>query len=251
MNSIPAGPYVIGVVSQKGGVGKTSLSVSLAAALKFRGYRTLLIDADTSNPNAGMMLGMEDANIGYRELATKQTKLENVTSIHGSTGMHVVLGTLNTKPFIATKGDIGRVKKKIGKSNYDFVVIDTSPGYYLQEEMGLWDEAILITTPDMPSVTGILRLNGAIRKARINHLLVLNKVRRKRYELQPDEIEDAIGEKIATVIPYEETVSVSMAEKIPAYVVNRDSAFSKAVSKLADRHSKIRKRRKSLYKLSS
>jgi MinD-like ATPase involved in chromosome partitioning or flagellar assembly len=241
VNSIPKEPYIIGVVSQKGGVGKTSLAVNLAADIKSKGYRVLLIDGDTSNPTLGMLLGMEGANIGFRELATKATTLDNAMSIHGSTGMHVVLGTFHTKPFIITKSNINTLKKKLRRARYDFIIIDTSPGFYDEDEMDYWNDVILVTTPDAPATTGIMRLNALIRRTRLASSLVLNKVRKQKYELKPDEIAEATGERIVAVIPYDETVNISVAEKIPAYVKNRSAPFSKAIETLASAY--IRKRR--------
>ena len=49
-------PYIIGISSQKGGVGKTTISVNLAVALKTLGYKVLLVDSDTTNPSVGSIL---------------------------------------------------------------------------------------------------------------------------------------------------------------------------------------------------
>jgi MinD-like ATPase involved in chromosome partitioning or flagellar assembly len=86
-----------------------------------------------------------------------------------------------------------------------------------------------------------MRLNAVIRRTKLTSSLVLNKVRKKKYELQPDEIAEATGEKIAAVIPYDETANISIAEKIPAYVKNRNSPFSKAIDTLARSYAKGRK----------
>ena len=51
-------PRVIAVASGKGGVGKTSVSINLAASLVNAGQRTLLLDTDMGLANVDVMLGL-------------------------------------------------------------------------------------------------------------------------------------------------------------------------------------------------
>ena len=235
-------PRIIGVVSQKGGVGKTAIAVNLSVILRLKGYRVLTVDGDTSNPNMGIQLGMENANIGFKELATKKSKVDGVVTIHGTTGLHVVLGTLRSKPYLLTKADVIRLKSKLKECDYDFVMLDTAPGFYATEAMELLDEAILVATPDTPAVTGILRLNRILKGMGAERYIVLNRVKGKKYELQPDEIEDASEDKVVAAIPDDDIVNESLAERIPACMMGRNSDFSKAVTKLAVKLSAGKKR---------
>ena len=50
---------VIAVTGGKGGTGKTSVAVNLAAALGMKGYRVLLVDADVDSPTAAIVLGVQ------------------------------------------------------------------------------------------------------------------------------------------------------------------------------------------------
>jgi MinD superfamily P-loop ATPase len=57
-NRKPADIPVIAVTGGKGGTGKTSVAVNLAAALGMKGYRVLLVDADVDSPTAGIVFGV-------------------------------------------------------------------------------------------------------------------------------------------------------------------------------------------------
>jgi len=55
--------YKIGVISGKGGVGKSTVTANLAVALALEGYRVAVFDSDFHGPSIPKMLGVEDATI--------------------------------------------------------------------------------------------------------------------------------------------------------------------------------------------
>ena len=231
-------PRIIGVISQKGGVGKTTVAVNLAVALRMMNYKVLLLDGDTSNPTIGISLGMEEANIGYKDLVSKKTKVDKLISIHAASGLHVIPGTLHTKPFVPTKAQIKRLHGEIAASGYDFVIIDSSPGYYTDYEFSFWDDGLVVSTPDMTAITSCLRLERSFKKVKTKCDLVLNMVRGRRYELRADEIEEAWGDRILGSLPYDDSVSAAAAERIPAYLSGKSSPFSKSMRTLAGKYAK-------------
>jgi len=227
-------PYIIRVSSQNGGVGKTTVAVNLAIALQEKGYRTLLIDADTSNPSVGFHLGMTNVNTGFKHMLSKETKLKDVISIHAPSGLHVICGVIGSKPFSLDKENIKTIYSKMKNTNYAFIIIDTQPGYSIDYMAKIYDEALLVTTPEIPAVASVIRLANSFDKIHLKHYLVINKLGRYKYDIHPREIEETYGGKAIGMLPEDEIVPVSIAEHIPAVMLDKKARFSRAIMYLAD-----------------
>lgn len=226
-------PYIIGVSSQKGGVGKTTISVNLSLALKAFNYRVLLIDSDTSNPSIGLHLGLERVNIGYLDVLYDKADLSDAIAVHSSTGLHVLPGTINAKPFRSSSANIEKFGNRIMKINYDFVIFDTAPGFFEEDMSSYYNEALIVTTPEMSACTSSIRLAHEYDSIKVGHNLVVNRIKNKRYEISMGEIADAYGKKPLGAIPEDEIVPISISEHIPAYVVGPHSKFVTGIKGLS------------------
>lgn len=90
----PAGPRIIAIANQKGGVGKTTTSINLAAALAEKGKRVLLVDIDPQG-NASTGLGIEQnkrKNTAY-DLIAGDAQLEDVIQDTEIAGLGIIPAT--------------------------------------------------------------------------------------------------------------------------------------------------------------
>lgn len=125
---------VLSVTNQKGGVGKTTTSINLAAALAQKGLRTLLVDLD---PQGNATLSFVEPDIIQRSVyellvdpqvqaadAIVRTPLENLDVI----GSRISLAKAEAK-MIGEFDSHFRLKDKLARvrEEYDYVVIDTPP----------------------------------------------------------------------------------------------------------------------------
>ena len=153
---------IISFISQKGGVGKSTACVNLAAALAQRGYRILLIDLD-ANACASRLFGivgaMENsimaALVGEQPLASliQSTGLDGIWLVAGSTA----LGTIHDIPVALPdrRDEDGRLSDEVlavelehlGRDHFDFVFIDCPGGQVFMEQLALLacDEVIVPT----------------------------------------------------------------------------------------------------------
>jgi flagellar biosynthesis protein FlhG len=167
-------PHVrtIVVASGKGGVGKSNLSANLAVALGERGARVLLVDADLSQANLDLLLGVHPRFDLQHVISGEKTPEEIVVA--GPRGVRLVPAASGV-PELAELDDYRREVLLRGLSqleaDVDLVIIDTASGVSRQVTAFCLaaDDVLIVTTPELPAFSDayalikLLQQQGAVR----------------------------------------------------------------------------------------
>ena len=223
---------VIGVLSLKGGVGKTSVVSALGRALSDFGKKVLLIDANFSAPNLGMHLNIINPEHTVHHVLSRLVNPKD--AVHKLDYFDVMPGAIFNN-FKINPLDLKK-RIKLLKERYDVVLIDSSPS--LNDEtlavMLASDEMLAVTTPDYPTLSMTLKaVKEALNRGVKISGLILNKVHGKKFELSLEEIERTTDIPVMAVIPHDINVLKSLAEFTPSTQRNPKSEASTEYKKLA------------------
>ncbi|MGI5840112.1 MAG: P-loop NTPase [bacterium] len=118
---------VVGVMSGKGGVGKSSVTAMLASALAHRGYRTGILDADITGPSIPRLFGLK------KRAGQGDAKLYPVETVQGIKVISINLLLEKEDSPVIWRGPLiaGVVKQfftDVDWGNLDFLLVDLPPG---------------------------------------------------------------------------------------------------------------------------
>lgn len=154
---LPDIKYTIAVASGKGGVGKSTVSVNLAAALAKQGYKVGLIDADIYGPSIPLMLGInEKPMIDYGESTPKMMPVENYDIKLMSIGFLIDDNTPIIWRGPMASGTLKQFLTDVSWGELDFLLFDMPPGtgdiqLTLAQSLPL-SGAVIVTTPQEVSL---------------------------------------------------------------------------------------------------
>lgn len=119
--------HVIGVMSGKGGVGKSTVAVLLAKSLLKQGYKVGILDADITGPSIPRLLGIKDAQIEQSELGLVPAKAEGISVM----SLNLLLSD-ETQPVIwrgpILSGTVKQFWEEVFWGELDYLIIDMPPG---------------------------------------------------------------------------------------------------------------------------
>ncbi len=231
---------VIGVVSGKGGVGKTTVALNLAASLAIQGKRVVLIDTNVGTSHLGISLGMKQPPITLNKLLSSGGSRVVEAAEEYIENMYVIPSDVPSTSFKwENLSKLGEVIRKIDTViSPDYIILDAAPGIGVEARATIVnsDELLFVATPDVPSVADVIRIKElAFKKKHAYVGIVLNMVRGKKWEVKVEHIERVTGLPVIQIIPFDKAVLKSLAKTLPVVVAYPHSKAGKAFRGLASK----------------
>ncbi|THB79550.1 MAG: septum site-determining protein MinD [Desulfobacteraceae bacterium] len=232
---------IIVITSGKGGVGKTTATSSIGAALALEGKRVAIVDMDIGLRNLDVVMGLENRIVfnivdvvnercKISQAAIRDRRIENLFLIPASQS--------DNKDVLTTAG-VERTCKQLRKE-FDYIIMDSPAGIEKGFENSIVgaNEAIVVCTPDVSAVRDADRVIGLLYSRSLTPKLVVNRIEPQRVErgemLSHEDVMEVLSIDLMGLVPMDEQVLISSNTGKPL-VLQNDSKAGQAFKRIARR----------------
>ena len=241
---------VLVVTSGKGGVGKTTTTAALGAALAMMGQKVVLVDFDVGLRNLDLIMGAErrvvfdlihviqgDANLSQTLIKDKRVE-----------GLFLLPTSQTRDKDALTQEGVSRVIDEL-RGKFDWVLCDSPAGIEHGAQMAMYhaDKAVIVVNPEVSSIRDSDRiigmLNSTTQKAKesgeIEKFLLITRYNPQRVGrgdmLTTDDVLDILSIPLLGVVPESQDILVSSNVGAPVTVSKPKSVAASAYSEAARR----------------
>lgn len=235
---------VVSFVSNKGGVGKSTLATNSGVAIARRGKQSvLLIDGSIQMGVAAALLDVTP-NATLTDLARESDRLDptmirQIAAVHSS-GLHLLAAPADAVEAMEIDDVLMARIITMARQTYDVVIVDTFPMFdrVVIAALDLSDRVYVVLENVLPTLLGGIKLLDVLERIGYpakRQSIILNRQQRVTGSLSINDVADRMQREINHVLPFDKRVVAAANCGVPIAMAKiRFSGFSRALEKLAD-----------------
>lgn len=232
---------VIVVTSGKGGVGKTTTTASLGAALALKGKRVLVVDADIGLRNLDVILGLENRIVfNLVDVAKNVCKpSQAIIKSKKSSNLFLLPASQTDDKDVIDENEVRYALDQF-RREFHFILVDSPAGIEqgFKNACAGADSALVVTTPEIPAIRDADRVVGLLSARGIEPSLIINRIDFNMVGrgdmLSVQDVQDILGIELRGVIERDESIIVAANTGEPV-VYNPKSKAGQAFTRIASR----------------
>lgn len=233
---------IITITSGKGGVGKTTATANLGAALAELGNRVVCLDADIGLRNLDVVMGLENRIVyDFVDVVEGRCKLRQALIRDKRLETLFLIPAAQTRDKTAVSPqDMVRLTDEL-REDFDWILIDSPAGIErgFRNAIAPADMVAIVTNPEVSAVRDADRIIGLIEaEEKGPGKLILNRVKpemvRRGDMLGTNDILDVLAIQLIGIVPEDEQVTVATNQGVPV-VLDSGSRAGKAFKNIARR----------------